>query len=94
VKHPVFGLGVAAVSFKNTSLVMKADNYHADVQWFDVLDATRVSESEGVPFWQGEAYNKTYIHCITMNESREPRLTADWYTGSSSCRHTERLSEE
>jgi hypothetical protein len=71
---------------------MKADNYRTDVKWFDVLDATRVSESEGVPFWQGESYNEPYIHCITMNESREPRLAADWYTYKrcSSCRHAER----
>jgi len=27
-----FGEGVAALSFKNTPLVMKADNYNTDVQ--------------------------------------------------------------
>lgn len=37
---------------------MKADNYHTDVQWFDLLDATRVSVSEGVPFRHGELYQK------------------------------------
>lgn len=70
---------------------MKADNYNTDVQWFDVLDATRAGDSEG-PFRQGELYNKSYIHCITRNESPEPRLTADWYSckSCSSFRHTER----
>ena len=74
---------------------MKADNYHTDVQWFDLLDATRVSVSEGVPFRHGELYQKKknpYFHWITMNESREPRLTAHWnnYKRFSSCRHGER----